>query len=83
MAPPAVHSRAQKGQVVLNVLQDLTRHGYTQWTRYQPGSRFWPFQWIEGGWLLALSVLLIAVTVWLVRPVRPEPPGYRGQPERR
>ena len=35
--------------------------------RYQPGSRFWPFQWIEGGWLLALSVLLIAVTIWLVR----------------
>jgi hypothetical protein len=31
------------------------------------GSRFWAFQWIEGGWLLALSVLLIAVTVWLVR----------------
>ena len=29
--------------------------------------RFWPFQWIEGGWLLALSVLLIAATVWLVR----------------
>ena len=25
------------------------------------------FQWIEGGWLLALSALLIAVTVWLVR----------------
>ena len=45
----------------------LTQHGYTQWTSYQPGSRFWPFQWIEGGWLLALSVLLIAATVWLVR----------------
>jgi hypothetical protein len=45
----------------------LTSHGYTQWTSYQPGSRFWPFQWIEGGWLLALSVLLIAATVWLVR----------------
>jgi hypothetical protein len=29
-------------------------------------NRFWPFQWIEGGWLLALSVLLIAATVWLV-----------------
>jgi hypothetical protein len=27
----------------------------------------WPFQWIEGGWLLALSVLLIAATIWLVR----------------
>jgi len=44
----------------------LTQHGYTQWTSYQPASRFWPFQWIEGGWLLALSVLLIAATVWLV-----------------
>jgi len=47
--------------------QCLSQHGYTQWTSYQPGSRFWPFQWIEGGWLLALSVLLIAATVWLVR----------------
>jgi hypothetical protein len=34
---------------------------------YQPVTRFWPFQWTEGGWLLALSVLLIAATVWLVR----------------
>jgi hypothetical protein len=32
-----------------------------------PASRFWPFQWIERGWLLALSALLIAVTIWLVR----------------
>ena len=47
--------------------QYLDQHGYTQWTSYQPASRFWPFQWIEGGWLLALSVLLIAATVWLVR----------------
>jgi hypothetical protein len=47
--------------------QCLSQHGYTMWSSYQPGSRFWPFQWIEGGWLLALSVLLIAVTVWLVR----------------
>ena len=51
----------------LSPAQCLTRHGYTQWTSYQPASRFWPFQWIEGGWLLALSVLLIAATVWLVR----------------
>jgi hypothetical protein len=49
------------------VTQCVVQHGYTQWTSYQPVSRFWPFQWIEGGWLLALSVLLIAVTVWLVR----------------
>ncbi|MBO0818797.1 MAG: ABC transporter permease subunit [Actinobacteria bacterium] len=45
----------------------LIPHGYTQWTSYQPVSRFWAFQWIEAGWLLALSVLLIAATVWLVR----------------
>ena len=47
--------------------QCLAQHGYSQWSSYQPGSRFWPFQWVEGGWLLALSVLLIAAAVWLVR----------------
>ena len=47
--------------------QCVAQHGYTQWTSYQPASRFWPFQWIEGGWLLALSAILIAVTLWLVR----------------
>jgi hypothetical protein len=45
----------------------LIQHGYTMWTSYQPATRFWPFQWIEGGWLLALSALLIAATVWLVQ----------------
>ncbi len=45
----------------------LVKHGFTQWTSYQPAARFWPFQLIEGGWLLALSLLLIAATVWLVR----------------
>ena len=52
--------------------QCLAQHGYTHWTSYQPASRFWPFQWIEGGWLLALSVLLIAATIWLVRRVPPD-----------
>ncbi len=51
----------------LGAVQYLSQHGFTQWISYQPASRFWPFQWIEGGWLLAMSVLLIAVTVWLVR----------------
>jgi hypothetical protein len=45
----------------------LVAHGYLQLTRYQPASRYWPFQWIESGWLLALSLLLITATVWLVR----------------
>jgi hypothetical protein len=51
----------------VNMIPYVIRHGYTQWTTYQPASRFWPFQWIESGWLLALSVLLIGSTVWLVR----------------
>jgi ABC-2 family transporter protein len=49
------------------ILQCMARHDYTQWTSYEPVSRFWSFQWIEGGGLLALSVLLVAATVWLVR----------------
>jgi len=47
--------------------QCFAQHGYTQLTSYQPASRFWAFQWIEGGWLLALAVLLIVMTLWLVR----------------
>jgi ABC-2 family transporter protein len=45
----------------------LTQHGYTLWQSVQPDSRFWSFQLIEGGWLLALSALLIGGSVWLVR----------------
>jgi hypothetical protein len=51
----------------IDPVQYLTHHGFTQWTTYQPASRFWPFQSIEGGWLLALSLVLLTATVWLVR----------------
>jgi hypothetical protein len=47
--------------------QYLVQHGYTQLTTYQPAGRFWAFQFIESGWLVALSVLLAAATLWLVR----------------
>ena len=57
---PSAHQSETLGQC-------LSTLGYTQWTSYQPDSRFWPFQWIEGGWLLALSAALIGATVWLVR----------------
>lgn len=65
-APPSV---AGKGGVprALSSVQYLAQHGYTLWTSYQPVSRFWPFQFIEAGWLLALSMLLVGATVWLVR----------------
>jgi hypothetical protein len=45
----------------------FSQHGYTLVTRYQPVSRFWSFQFIEGAWLLALSAVLMAFTVWVVR----------------
>jgi hypothetical protein len=48
-------------------LRWLAQQHYTQWTSYEPASRFWHFQLIEGGWLLALSAVLIAAAVWLVR----------------
>ena len=64
--PPSL---AGKGGVpqALSAWRFLEHHGYTRWTSYQPASRFWTFQWIEAGWLLALSVALIALTVWMVR----------------
>jgi ABC-type transport system involved in multi-copper enzyme maturation permease subunit len=64
---PTINSPGQKASAYSTMLQYLTQHGYTYWTQYQPGSRFWPFQWIESGGLLALSVLFIAAAVWLVR----------------
>ncbi len=48
-------------------VQCLSQYGYTQWTSYHPASRFWPVQWIESGWLLALSATCVAASVWLVR----------------
>ena len=45
----------------------LQQQGYTMWTSYQPESRFWHFQLVEGaGYLLVATVLGVA-TVWLLR----------------
>jgi ABC-type transport system involved in multi-copper enzyme maturation permease subunit len=68
LCPPAqIRSDRSLAVSISSPAQCLTQHGYMHWTSYQPASRFWPFQIIESGWLLALSVLLIAVTMWLVR----------------
>jgi hypothetical protein len=45
----------------------LSQHHDTSWFSYQPASRFWSFQLIEGGWLLALSLSLVAATIYVVR----------------
>jgi hypothetical protein len=64
-------AEAQVGQVRPGQEQQffawLAQHGYTHWWLYQPASRFWPFQLVEGGWLLALSLVLLSATVWLAR----------------
>jgi hypothetical protein len=61
-----------QGQRITNFNQIIAliqhpQRGFSQVTVYQPDTRYWPFQFIEGGWLLVLSILLIAATVWVVR----------------
>jgi ABC-2 family transporter protein len=66
--PPSVLGGLGSGKPSFEtIVRCFSQHGYQWWTSYQPASRFWPFQWIEGGWLLALSVLFVAATVLLVR----------------
>jgi hypothetical protein len=45
----------------------LAHHHYGHAVAFQPASRFWHLQLIEGGWLLALALILGAATIWLVR----------------
>jgi hypothetical protein len=45
----------------------LLSHGYTQWTSYQPASRYWTLQWIEFGWLTVLVAVLVGIAFVLLR----------------
>jgi hypothetical protein len=65
-APAPGTQSAPAGAETTNPVQYLLHHGITFSASYQPASRFWSFQWIEGGWLLALSLFLMTATVWLV-----------------
>lgn len=40
--------------------------GYTQRLVYQPGSRYWPFQWTETGLFTVLALLLVGFCYWWV-----------------
>jgi ABC-type transport system involved in multi-copper enzyme maturation permease subunit len=40
---------------------------YSNWVQYQPGSRFWAFQSIETGVFLALTALLLYLTIRRIR----------------
>ena len=47
--------------------QCLGRAGYHNFLTYQPASRYWAFQGIETGIFLAVALLLLAVTFYVVR----------------
>ena len=64
---PLHHVGAHSAIYAIDPPRYLAQHGYLSWISYQPASRFWTFQLIEGAWLLALSALLIAAAIWLVR----------------
>src|SRR5262245_34178149 len=48
-------------------VQYLAHHGFRARDDLPAGQPLWTFQWIEGGWLLAVALILVAVTVWRVR----------------
>src|SRR6266545_3027411 len=50
----------------ISKLAYLQQHGIRSLEVYQPGDRFWTFQLIEAGLLLALAAVLLAIAVWLV-----------------
>jgi hypothetical protein len=50
----------------ISQLAYLQQNGIRSLEVYQPGDRFWSFQLIEAGLLVALAAVLLAVAVWLV-----------------
>jgi hypothetical protein len=52
---------------ITSTITCLAHLGYRSFTTYQPGYRFWPFQFIETGIFVALAAALIAVTFFVVR----------------
>jgi hypothetical protein len=52
---------------ISSTLTCMARLGYRSYATYQPGYRFWPFQFIETGIFVALAAALIAVTFLVVQ----------------
>src|SRR5690348_13954340 len=55
------------GGTKMDLFQCIHNHGWLAFTTYQPADRFWPFQGIEAGILVALTVGLLALAIWWVR----------------
>ena len=52
---------------ISSTLTCMARLGYRSFATYQPGYRFWPFQFIETGIFAALAAALIAVAFFVMR----------------
>jgi hypothetical protein len=63
---PASCSQGQNTQIS-STLSCMARLGFHSLATYQPGYRFWPFQFIETGIFVALAAVLIAVTFLVIR----------------
>jgi hypothetical protein len=64
---PTIPAACQAAGQVNSTLACMARLGYRSFTTYQPGYRFWPFQFIETGIFVALAAMLMAVTFFVVR----------------
>jgi hypothetical protein len=66
-AGPGVPAACQAQAQMNATIACMAHLGYRSFTTYQPGYRFWPFQFIEAGLFAALAAVLIAVTFLVVR----------------
>ncbi len=66
--PPGGKKTAPASAVTLfnNCVDKLSKTIHTL-VAYQPGSRFWPFQWAEMGVFLAAAIALCGLTYWWLR----------------
>jgi hypothetical protein len=68
--PPPTGAKSSGGNTGVtlfnNCVDKLSKTMHTLVT-YQPGSRFWPFQWAEMGAFLAAAIALCGLTYWWLR----------------
>jgi hypothetical protein len=58
---PQACQAATGGRGSQSALSCMQSAGFRQFVTYQPGDRYWPFQFIEAGVFVALAALLVAV----------------------
>ena len=59
-APAAVNQLLDKCVIKLSAT-------FHEVASYQPGSRYWPFQWYELGIFVGFSLILVGISIWWVR----------------